>query len=531
MKKYEFEDAETERERFIELLKRFGGIKGLAEELDVLEPMIRYFMKRNEITEEDVEKIVNGEEIKKRNPNPPSPKQQLEDEINRKVKKEEDALISEKPRVPEGVEYENKIGEDDGVDKLEEFTDYYVIRAKGKAPIFFTKDQEREFREMYCAGNSQDQLSLNACARELGMTRNELQTCKRVLGITHDSSQFTKQELSENDIEELSEKALQRKDKRLAEKIRDKEYKRAIRENKKYKKEEYLLDKKVDKIIEEIGDIDYRPPSFYKPEIKDLNKTLVVNISDWHRGKLIINSQVLVDNEYNKREYEKRKDKFLKDVINLIKTYNPEKIMVLNYGDGPDGPIPDVYEGQADNQDIKYEEQLLGYAIDIKDFILGIHDYQPNIYYSSVPGNHSKANFNWDYLANKTVNTMLYEYDNIEFNVQKAPFKVNEIYDYYLIQTHGKELSKRMETPTAQKEALGIISLKSLPPRKTYICQGHLHHRTEEGPSYRRIMLPSMCGGDDLSSNKMQTGSRPAQTTFLFEEDSGMKAEFYTFFD
>jgi hypothetical protein len=73
--------------------------------------------------------------------------------------------------------------------------------------------------------------------------------------------------------------------------------------------------------------------------------------------------------------------------------------------------------------------------------------------------------------------------------------------------------------------------MEELPLKHTYIVQGHLHHRSSEGPSYERILLPSIVGGDILSNNKMLTTSRPAQQMFVFEKGEGLTTKKNIYFE
>lgn len=493
----EYNEIVDNKDILLKKLKKFGGQRPLARELGCDHKALKYWM----------------------------------DKYGIKVSDYKDREIDD-PYSDKAQNGEDKKGEDEVKSKVDEHDDYYVIHSETAGPFIFTKEEEKLFRKMYCPQNSKDQDSINRCARELEMSRAKLYAAKTALGITHDSLEFTEDEIKNNDEEVLTERALLRKKNRIAKNIEKAEYKKAIKENRKYREQDYIFKKHTNRLIDALDKIDYRAPYLYEigNEV-DKPKTMVINISDWHKGKKVLNEKILGNNSYNKELFDERVHNYLQDIIRRIELQQPERLYILNYGDGPDGPDANVYEGQVYSQDTYHEEQVMDYVDTLKEFILALYDYQPDIFYSGVPGNHSDEGANWDVVANMMLKRMFADYETIQFDVEKSDYKIHEIYDYYLVIFHGNQLTKKLTTPTAHKQVLGMLNLENLPFKRTYLCQGHLHHRATEGPNYRRLMLPSMVGSDTLSSNKMQTGSRPAQSVFLMEEGKGLTEEYHTFFD
>lgn len=488
----------NDRDTLLYLLKRYGGQRPLARELGCDHKALKYWMDKHGITVEDYQD---------------SDKELQEDKYEDKY---EDEF--------EDIEYYKKRN---GKYSYEKIGDIYIFQAPFGEFDIDEKTLDR-ILENYC----QMGMTKRETALDVGLSIREVYVVLKAYGINHDSVPFREEVKEEKSVAELVDVALDRKEMLYYRLLEQKEYKRAIEENKKYKERDYIAKKHTDRIIENLGKIQYRPPRTHiKRDNNKTLKTLVVNISDWHKGKLVIGEEILGGNSYNKVVFEKRVDKYLNEAIKMIEMHKPEKILILNYGDGPDSPEANVYPGQRDNQDILYEEQVIGYVNDLTRFVLTIHDYHPDIHYAGVPGNHSKGDINWDVLANKMLECLLKDYKKITVDSRNIQYKIHNIYDFYLVQFHGNQMTPKIDTPVSRSQALGIIGLERLPARMTYLCQGHLHHLATEGPSYRRILLPSMVGGDDLSSNLMQTGARPAQVMFVFEKGQGLVDEHTVFFD
>jgi hypothetical protein len=497
----DYNEAKKDRETLLSLLREYGGQRPLARELDCDHKAIKYWMDKYGITVEDYE--------------------QYEDELEFSGKEKYVDFTEEELDGDYYLNDENKY-------PYEKIDDIYIFRAPfGEFDV--SKDILDRVLEDYCNIG----LTKKETARDVGLSIKEVHVILKGYGVIHDSIPFRKEVQRELTPQEMADLSLEQKEALYYREIEQKQYKKAIRENKKYKEKDYLLKKQADRILENLEQVEYRPPEIvHLNEEKKLNKnTLVVNISDWHKGKTVLSAKILGNNELNKVIYQQRIDKFIEKVLMMLERHKPEKVLILNYGDGPDSPNADVYPGQREHQDVLYEEQVMGYVQDVVDFILTIHQHHQHVEYAGVPGNHSKGNINWDVLANMFIKELLKDYEDIKVDSENIEYKVHEIYDYYLVQFHGNFLTTKVDSPTAQKQALSILELEGLPKKRSYLCQGHLHHRAAEGPSYRRILLPSLVGGDRLSANMMQTGARPGQQIFVVEDGEGLTDEHNVFFD
>lgn len=477
-----WDDIKVDRDLLLELLKEYSGQRPLARELGIDHKTIKYWMEKYDIEVEDY------------------------------------------------LEYSgSKEGHEERNYKYNDFGGYYLVyrKAKGSKPIKITKEKLREFKSLYCGDSN---ITLRKCSLELDIPRNDLHVIKTAFAITHDDIEFIDDDIEEKTDEELIKISKERRKRNLIKKIEDAKYKKALKENEKYNQKDYFLNKATDKIMKSVDSFEWKEPlQFY---VKDnANSALVVNLTDWHFGKLVLGEWLLGDIEgFNKKIFQERIDEYLIETIDYISQNNVEELLVLNYGDGLDDPNGEVYPNQYDHQDIKHEEQFLGYVDSLQYFLLALYDYLPYIRYSAVKGNHSRGGSNWDLIANKVLKRMLSNYDSIDIEVSKQSDKIVKVYDSTIIQTHGNNFRKGKYT--GHIDVLNMIRLAKVPSEKVYVVQGHLHHlETLEGVGFNWYKLPSLVGGDILSTEKMHTGSRPAQALFLIEKEKGLTDTHFVYFD
>lgn len=481
----------SSRDNLISFLIKCGSQREAGRRLNKDHKAIKYWMDKYEINVEDYKE---------------------KDNENMGKKEEEKDNIKE---LYESDEY-----------SYDENEDTYIIYLKDKS-IEIHKDDLKLFKDLYCGP---EKMTLAQCSREMGIPRKLLNSVRKAFKITHDDIPFLKDEIYKKSIEEMVDEVLAKKEDLFYRKLQQKDYEHTQRELKKYKKRDYFLEKAISKVVSNIDKLEYQAPELYEVGLEEHEeKVLVINITDWHKGKMVEAESLLGDGGYDKFKFQEMVKKYTKEAITLIEMTNPEKVYILNYGDGIDGPNAQVYDNQVLSQDIHGEDQILEYINDLKNFILNIYNYQPNIYYSSVPGNHSKGISNSDALANKVLAEMLSDYDSIEFDVDKKEYKIIDIYDSRVIQCHGHHI--RNGKNTGENDVLNMINMEHLPYKRTYIVHGHLHHERVEGTNYKRILLPSPVGGDLLSNNIMNTTARPSQIMFVMKKGDGIKSENHVYFD
>ena len=505
-----FDEIREDRNKLLKYIRDAGGPQQLADKLEVPHDTLNYWRieKHNIMYEDykDYKKKSNKDPLKEKSDNEVFDNQ--EDNITPYTLEEDGFEVDFEADDNKGYEYKG---------------DHYLIETED-GTLRITEDMLKKFKRLYSGGD--DYLTKKETADELGIPKKYLQIIKNAFDITHNDIEFTDEELLRNNDNELLNKKILAKRDRLRKKIKHAEYEQAIKENKKFRKKDYYTDKAIDKVnsfIRNNGFINNNISFVEDNKDEDSKKTIVINISDWHTGKLVEAGSIIgYDEGFNKNIYEKRINKYLKVAINLIKKVNPHRVLILDYGDGTDNPEANQYNSQQKYQDISYEEQFVKHVSDLSSFIREVAKYFPNLKYSKVRGNHSKGEINWDLLAAKMIKDRFNTIDNIEIDARKKPIKNHNIYNFNLVQMHGDNMPTKIDTPSSVAKSLGLINMQKLYSKQTYLVQGHLHHQAEEGVGYKRILLPSIVGGDDLSNNMMKVTSRPAQEIFIFKEGEGL---------
>ena len=396
--------------------------------------------------------------------------------------------------------------------------DYYLIYRQGdKEDVKITEKQLQKFKYLYC--NKYTQETLNHCVREFeDLTREEIYAVKTAFSITHDDIEFTEKQLQENSVSELTQRSLKRKKRAVYKNIEKKSLKSDLRELNKLRQEDYIVTKWLNGLSEIVPVREYEKPNYDFNVKTDKKKSVILNLADMHVGKKVRGKNLLSGfGDYNKDVFKRSKEKLLKETIKYLKIVKPEKLYVLNYGDGADDPAGNTYPGQKDNQDLRKEEQLMSYIDALSDILFTLRDYIDDIHYSAVPGNHSDS-VNWDIVASMALERRFERFDDITFDSRIKPDKIHNIYDSYLIQTHGKDI--RTGKYTRERDLLSMLKIAGISSKKSYICQAHLHHKESfEGAGFEFILVPSFVGGDGLAENKMRTTSRPRQLLFTMTEE------------
>mgnify|MGYP006288741143 FL=1 len=346
-----WDEVKGDKDVLLTLLREYGSQRSLAKEFGKDHKSIKYWMDQYGITTEDYQLAKTEEEL-------------TSEEVSSKQNQKEDKIIEQS-------------------DKFTRYEDYHIIhRQKGKDLKIDNKDL-KEFRKLYCGSA---QMTLAQCERELRTPREQLRDIKNALDITHDSMEFLEEEIKNKEVNEMVDEKLIRKKDLVYKKFKQKEYEQALKDLKRYQKKDYQYKKMTSRILDEIDSLKYQPPELYEVGRENPNKkAVVININDWHKGKVVFSDKILGSGGYNKNKYQVMKEQYTKEAIKLIKRVNPEVVYILNYGDGPDGPNANIYEGQIDHQDVPPERQVVGYGKDLTNFIRSIHEYQPNIVYKAVP--------------------------------------------------------------------------------------------------------------------------------------------------
>jgi hypothetical protein len=407
---------------------------------------------------------------------------------------------------------------------IEEYPNYYYFY-NAKEDVTVSKKLLKKIYYWYCEdGLTQKEVTDKAP----NIDYKDFRLIKKALNLVHGNKPHPDFEFREKSVEELVEDRITRKHQKYDELYEVKENRRLKRIEKKYMEDYYFTKMIIDELKDDIKPIEFNTPEF-NIKTKDKDREQHVTITDWHKGKKVTGEYILGDEEgYNSKVFDKRFQKYMNDIIYMIKRDKPNNIVIANLGDGPDNPEADTYDGQAFNQDISGNQQLFDYEEALIELIKIVHDYIPDITYYGLPGNHSSGAINWDIIANHHVSQRLSKNKSIKFKVNELPFKVHKTNNYNCIYTHGNNIRKGNNT--REIDVLNIIQRLKLQQENCYVMQGHWHTLEKEGAGHHHWKLPSLVGNDDLNANKMNVFSRAAQMIFEFTKD-GLEDFHITNFD
>ena len=396
----------------------------------------------------------------------------------------------------------------------------YIIHHPTKGEIRTTEEQMNDLRFYYCQiGLTQDETTRKLSDEYPGFDFEKFKVLKKAFHVVHDSIPLQKKTIEENDHEELAEDLIKREEEEFLDVYKTKKLRKLEKENRKLRKKKYIVHEVKKKLLPQVQERTFEPPRFNIQPEKSSCDYLVMSV-DWHTGKRVDASKILGEKQgFNRNIFRERVKRYMERVISGIKADRPEKIYFVDLGDTADGR--DIYEDQAEYQDLYGYEQCVEAAEATEQALLTIYDYNPCIEYIKIPGNHSR-NDDSDLLIGELVRRGLKDYqDHIKFDVAEKEYKSREIRGVNHVFTHGNNI--RTGTYTRAKDVMSIIQLMQMHDKYTYVHQGHLNHLAKEGARHNHWLWPSIVGGDDLGNNKMQGGARASQV-FVRLTDEGISA-------
>lgn len=416
---------------------------------------------------------------------------------------------------PSNQKWESKAKYEDIKEDVEETEDGYLINGD----IELTKEQLEDIYYDYCELN----LTQEETAIKNGLIKDDLKEVLKALGIIHDSLPVPDKEILEKDPKEVVEKILMNKKRKIKEMKPAEELRYLRKLADKHLKKDYYVDRVIEELKEELPKLDNLKIN-HEP-IETNENEMLITLADLHYGKKVLSEQLLGNNEYNKKIFTERMNKYRDRIIHRIKTEKPQKIYITNLGDVADDPQSNTYPNQLHNQDVVGEKQILECAKHLTEFILSIYDVHSNIEVIGMKGNHSDDVLNADVLIMGIVKELLSPL-GIKVDAEKRDFKVINLLGNNVILNHGDNI--RGGKSTRENDILNIIHALNLQGKNTYFITGHKHHEDGEGINYERKQVPSLVGSDTYSQNKLNVNSRPAQMFFFFNEDGmGLREKVY----
>lgn len=388
-----------------------------------------------------------------------------------------------------------------------------------KRSIVIDKEKVKKIKEMYC---DKTPLTVNELCRKLDIARRDFMLLKQGLSICHSDVPYLDEDIQEDKLGDLVVETLERRKEKYFLKLQQEEIKQMETELSKYRKQDYLFEKIVDK-LETLKPLEFNMIPF---NYNSNQKQGILPISDVHFGKKAcikgLNGEIL--NEYNEKVFQQRMEELFVKVLAKCKKENLSLLHVVLNGDMIDG--------------ILRTSQLLNLEYGIVDSTMRFAEYIANwlnelgskihIKLYSTLGNHSQirplGSKNGDF-PEENMEKMIWWYLQARLNNQNIEM-VNcnrlvmfNVLGINVLCSHGEE--KNLE------QALKDYKMMYGENIHMFIA-GHLHSsysasisiNSDEIMDTEVLRIKSICGVDDFSE-KIRKSASPGTSLFIIEEGEG----------
>jgi len=422
----------------------------------------------------------------------------------------------------------DKAGEKQGEDKnkyeTEDKGDYWII-SDGKTSFPITKEKYRLIRKDYCdpKGRASNYLKIPEITRKHKISRKHFMMLKNAFGFIHDDIEYTDEEIEEHGVDSLVQDHLEKDKDEYFQKLEEKEIKKIIRENNKYRKKDYFLRKAHNLVTShfvEFAEI-YKPPKVETNQRfdEDGDYMLEVPIVDLHLNKLAWHPET--GESYDTEIAEERFMYVIDDILSRERVMNKEYKKIIfpigndffNFDDSKGRTTRGTMQRSDDRwQDMYLKgQELLIKAIDKLKQLAPVSVFL-------VPGNHD-----WVTSFHSIVNIKSWfrNDENVSVNTNPASRKYVRFGKNLIGFTHLDKESRRI---------YGCMQVEAKTDwGQTYFHEWHGAHihselakeaKEDKGVIVRN--LASVTGRDDWHFNKGYL-SHPHSQAFIWHKDKGLR--------
>jgi len=190
---------------------------------------------------------------------------------------------------------------------------------------------------------------------------------------------------------------------------------------------------------------DIKPYEAAKTHSHITGETLVIQLTDWHAGKIVKDQQGNI--LYNEAIFKRRMDKFCVQILKLLDNHIKKgtkinDVVVISTGDNANGE--DIYATQAYEQELAPPYQVMLVVEVFTKLIQALLDRKLNVKFYGVKGNHGRLgkdkdpNSNWDimiylilkhwaYANQKKVEINYSELDYLNFEIERWKYHIRHI--------------------------------------------------------------------------------------------------------
>jgi hypothetical protein len=272
-----------------------------------------------------------------------------------------------------------------------------------------------------------------------------------------------------------------------------------------------------------------------KTKQTNIQKELVLLLSDIHAGEEISLEETLGINQYNVDIMLKRLDNLFYHIVDILSKVNIEKYYKLNIwmlGDMVSGII---HEELLQGTSIVDEVVIL--ANKLAEIIYNLLDYFDEIEVAGVVGNHGRMKKkpyykqkynNFDYLVYKFIETKFENNNRVKFIIPKSSMLIVQKFGHNFLLLHGDSKVRSyagipfygIRRADSQITQL-LTATKDIYPH--YLVMGHFHTANSlEKVGGKIIMNGCLSGTNEHSMGSIFTGTEPKQTMFSIHEEYGV---------
>lgn len=419
------------------------------------------------------------------------------------VKELDDIVNPEVSKAPEDVKY--LTDEEDRTQVIDLGDKFHIYNSKRS--IVINKEKVKKIKDLYCDENP---LTINELCRKLDIARRDFMLLKVGLSICHSDVPYLDEDIQEDNLEDLVAETLEKRKEKYFIKLQQEEIKQMKTELGKYRSQDYLFDK----IVEKLEPLEIIPTKY---EVKINQNTpyreALLDIADLHLGEKVSNYWC----EFNVQVAKERFEKLTQETIRTCAELGVRTLHVSNLGDDVTGIINETLTREAE---IPVEEQVVLAAELIAKMLVEFSFVFDKVVYADIFGNHARVyankkadseNTNFEYFVSWGIKIKLQNYlDKVKFedNIIDNTVIVKEICGVKIYEVHG---DRDKVTSVAPNLTMMIGKCEE-------IHTGHFHsNKSVEDHEVEVFQTRSFIGTNTYAKN-IRVSAKAGQRLFIYED-------------
>jgi hypothetical protein len=389
--------------------------------------------------------------------------------------------------------------------------------------------------------NETGPLQVNEVCRRFNIQRALFTKIQRVLGLTHTSIPYPPWVTAETPTDELVERTLEQREDDYDRKLQQRSagwYRTEWQKAREELRRSEIFARTVAQAVREMSLVDpaaLRESRGARKGHGTVRSQLLLPITDWHVGKLVVESMLTAPNRFDVEVLRARVDSLAGQVIEFAATHvkTIDRLVVASLGDMVDNPFSDTYAGQAQMQAVHSTAQVrLALEVLVGFFTRLLAELPLHVEVIAKVGNHGRGGkplsgvFD-EFLFDPLLRSAFAGTERITVSARPNLVSTHAVGTSLCVFLHGAGTARAL-TPGRAEQVAALAEIghgSGLFPHR-YVFAGHVHHRRAgvslEGNRAEWYYCPSLVGGDEYGETQMLSTSRPAQCAFLIHPVTGL---------